>query len=165
MNNPTEKTVAHVGYQYEADAAVAALSDVGIAAYVHQTPETKLFTIPGALGMPEMGFDVVVKLSDAERAEELLRSIGYGADAVSEVEEAADVTGSSENTEASEENKAFENEEEIVFEKSEEAETENTDEEPSLFQKIMAAVLLLLVVAVVVWLADAGVSFIKGLLS
>ncbi|MBE6754643.1 MAG: hypothetical protein E7559_09915 [Ruminococcaceae bacterium] len=154
MNQATEKTVLSVGYRYEADSAAAALSDAGIASYIRQTPSDNLFVLPSALGFTENGFDVVVRMEDAEKAEELLASLGMGTDedVVAAPEDAVIDVAAEELTDKS-------TDEEIT----EEANAEEQPE-PTLLQKIGVAVLALIAVALVVWLTDSAVFWVQRLL-
>lgn len=158
MNQATEKTVLSVGYRYEADSAAAALSDAGIASYIRQTPSDNLFVLPSALGFTENGFDVVVRMEDAAKAEELLASLGMGTDedVVAAPEDAVIDVAAEELTDKSTDG---ENNEETKAEVQEEEQSE-----PTLLQKIGVAVLALIAVALVVWLTDSIIFGVQRLL-
>ena len=75
--NENEVVVLVVGYELEADAAIAALSDAGIAAYKKAEPNPGLLAMPGAYGLAENGINIVVKKEDGPRAAAVLVGIGH----------------------------------------------------------------------------------------
>lgn len=144
--NENEVVVLVVGSELEADAAVAALGDAGIAAYKKAVPNAGLFAMPGAYGLAENGISIVVRREEGAKAAAVLVGIGH-----EPLVEPADP----EEAEAGEETKTIE---------QQKAELAKEYEQLPLFKKVLMLALILLMVAGIVWMTDFIVATIKSLL-
>ncbi len=75
--NEHEILVLNVATELEADAAIAALGDAGIAAYKKTVPNDGLLAMPGAFGLAENGINIVTMKEDGPRAAAVLVGLGY----------------------------------------------------------------------------------------
>ncbi|MBQ9993349.1 MAG: hypothetical protein IJP17_01390, partial [Clostridia bacterium] len=64
--------IANVKQEFEAVSIVAALGDAGISAVRQQATKGGLFSLPGAMGLPEEGYDILVASEDAGNALDIL---------------------------------------------------------------------------------------------
>lgn len=144
--NENEVIVLVVGSELEADAAIAALGDSGIAAYKKAEPNQGLLAMPGALGLPENGINIVVKKEDGPRAAAVLVGIGH-----EPLVEPAD---------PDEEEKAAEVK--TVEQQKEELAREYAQLSP--VKRFLMILLALVMVAGIVWMVDFIIEVIKGLL-
>jgi len=144
--NEHEVVVLVVGFELEADAAVAALGDAGIAAYKKAEPNPGLLAMPGAYGLAENGINIVVKKEDAAKAAAVL--VGIGHEPLVEPADPEDVEPEAEVK--------------TVEQQKEELAQEYAQLHP--VKRILLFALLLLMVAGIVWMTDFIVETVKNLL-
>ena len=135
-----------VDHEIEADAAIAALNDAGIAAYKKAEPNPGLLAMPGAYGLAENGINIVVKKEDGAKAAAVLVGIGH-----EPLVEPADP----EEAEAEPEAKT-------IDQQKEELAKEYAQLHP--FKRFLMLLLVLLMVAGIVWMTDFIVELVKSLL-
>ena len=165
MNNATEKVIAQVGFRYEADAAVAAIEDAGMAAYARQTPSDNLLVMPGIIGVSENGYDIVVRIEDADKALDVLNGIGYGKTEEESGDAPQDTDSNDETAEDIIEVKGETMTSDIdTVEESTEKSAEMSPQRER-FTNIVLTVFALIAIAGVVWLTDFVVELFKGLVS
>lgn len=144
--NENEAVVLVVGYELEADAAIAALSDAGIAAYKKAEPNPGLLAMPGAMGMTENGINIVVRKEDAAKAAAVLVGIGH-----EPLVEPADPDVSEPAAEVK-----------TVEQQKAELKQEYDNLHP--FKRILLIALILLMICGIVWMTDFIIETVKGLL-
>lgn len=147
--NEHEVLVLNVASELEADAAVAALSDSGIAAYKKTVANTGLLAMPGAFGLAENGINIVTMKEDGARAAAVLVGLGYDP-----LVEPADPE---ENDESKPENKPLTVEEQKAALAKDYAELHP-------FKRILMIALILLFVCGIIWMTDFIIDTIKTLI-
>jgi len=143
--NENEIIVLVVGSELEADAAIAALGDSGIAAYKKAEPNQGILAMPGALGLPENGINIVVRTEDGPKAAAVLVGIGYEP----LVEPADPEEGDTAQVKTVEQQK-----EELAKEYA----------QLSPVKRFLMILLALVMIAGIVWMVDFIIEVIKGLL-
>ncbi len=144
--NENEIVVLVVGFELEADAAIAALGDAGIAAYKKAEPNPGLLAMPGAYGLAENGINIVVKKEDGPRAAAVLVGIGH-----EPLVEPADPDDGKDVPEVK-----------TVEQQKEELAQEYAQLHP--LKRILLIVLILIMFCGIVWMTDFIVEAIKTLL-
>lgn len=141
--------VCHVEHKYEAESIVSALTDADIASAFRPTPSQGLLTMPGAMGIDDMGYDVIVDARDRKEAREVLIGMGIlGEDAALE----------DEAEEAAEEDGEYEEDPRVRYEE----ELEEMGPVRAAFARLGAILLLLLAIAFCTWGVDAIIALIKA---
>lgn len=140
--NENELIVINLGQEFEADSVIAALEDGGIPAYKKARPNSGLLAIPGALGLSENGFDVVVSKDNGQKAALIVAGLGY--QPLVEIDDA-------------------EPEPENDTEQEKEAETAVEQPQGSAFSRVLLAIISLVLIAGVVWLVDYIINVIRGM--
>lgn len=146
--NEHEVLLLTVGSELEADAAIAALSDAGIAAYKKTVPNAGFLAMPGAFGMAENGISIVSMKEDGAKAAAVLVGLGY--EPLVEPADPEEVDG------------------------SEEAKPQTVEEQKAALAKdyaelhpvkrVLLIALILLMVCGVIWMTDFIIAAIKELL-
>lgn len=142
--------VCHVEHKYEAESIMKALTEEDVASAYRQTPSQGLLAMPGAMGIDDMGFDVIVDARDRKKAREVLIGMGVlGEDAALEDEAEEQVQ-----------------DEEEYYEDDPRTRLEEQLEEMgpvrAAFAKLGAILLLLLLIAFCTWGVDAVIAMIKA---
>ncbi len=150
----TQKVVARVQHEYEAQSAVEALSGANIASAYRLERSTGLFAMPGAMGIPDKCYEILVAEKDEARANEVLVGIGTAEPSVDTPDESqsdapADTDAASFDADSNTD------------------ETAAADEQPeeSTVSRIGLLLLVLVLVALVTWGVDAIIDFVKQLLA
>lgn len=146
--NEHEILVLNVASELEADAAIAALGDAGIAAYKKTVPNPGLLAMPGAFGLAENGINIVTMKEDGPKAAAVLVGLGYDP-----LVEPADP----EEDDAQPEEKPMTVEEQKAALAKEYAELHP-------FKRILMIALILLFVCGIIWMTDFIIDTIKTLL-
>ncbi|MBE6759720.1 MAG: hypothetical protein E7554_06480 [Ruminococcaceae bacterium] len=146
--NEHEVLVLNVASELEADAAIAALGDAGIAAYKKTVPNSGLLAMPGAFGLAENGIDIVTRKEDGPRAASILMGIGY--------EPLVEPADDDEDGEESGEKPM------TVEEQKQALAKEYAELHP--VKRVLLIVLILLMVCGTVWMVDFIINTIKGLI-
>ena len=146
--NEHEVLVVNVPSELEADAAIAALGDAGIAAYKKTVPNSGLLAMPGAFGLAENGINIVTMKEDGARAAAVLVGLGYDP-----LIEPADP----EEEDAQPESKPMTVEEQKAALSKEYAELHPV-------KRILLIALILLFVCGIIWMTDFIIDTIKTLL-
>ena len=144
--------VCHVEHKYEAESIMKALTEEDIASAFRQTPSQGLLAMPGAMGIDDMGFDVIVDARDRMKAREVLIGMGVlGEDAALE-------------DEAEEEAREEDGEEEYGDDPQARIEEQLETMGPvrAAFAKLGVILLLLLLIAFCTWGVDAVIAMIKA---
>lgn len=144
--NEHEIIVLVVGSELEADAAIAALDDAGIAAYKKAEPNSGMLAMPGAFGLAENGINIVVKKEDGSKAAAVLVGIGY--DPLVEPADPEEYANSPEVK--------------TVEQQKEELAREYAQLHP--IKRFLMILLTLVMIAGIVWMVDFIIETIKGLL-
>ena len=144
--------VCHVEHKYEAESIVKALTDADIASAYRPTPSKGLLTMPGAMGIDDMGFDIIVDSGDRSKAREVLIGMGFlGEDAALEDEALEDEAG---------ENAGEDDDPRIRTEEQ----LEEMTPVRAAFAHLGAILLLLLAIAFCTWGVDAIIALIRAAL-
>lgn len=146
--NEHEILVLNVASELEADAAIAALSDSGIAAYKKTVPNSGLLAMPGAFGLAENGINIVTMKEDGPKAAAVLVGLGY-----EPLVEPADP----EDEDSEPESKPMTVEEQKAALSKEYAELHPV-------KRILLIALILLFVCGIIWMTDFIIETIKTLL-
>ena len=146
--NEHEVLVVNVPSELEADAAIAALGDAGIAAYKKTVPNSGLLAMPGAFGLAENGINIVTMKEDGARAAAVLVGLGYDP-----LIEPADP----EEEDAQPESKPMTVEEQKAALSKEYAELHPV-------KRILLIALILLFVCGIIWMTDFIIDTIKTLI-
>jgi|GEM_PF-6453960 len=146
--NEHEVLLLTVGSEIEADAAIAALSDAGIAAYKKTVPNPGFLAMPGAFGMAENGISIVAMKEDGAKAAAVLVGLGY--DPLVEPADPDDI-------QADDQDKPL-----TVEEQKQALAKEYAELHP--VKRVLLIVLALLMVCGIVWMADFIINTIKNLL-
>lgn len=141
--------VCHVEHKYEAESIMKALTDEDIASAFRQTPSQGLLAMPGAMGIDDMGFDVIVDERDRKKAREVLIGMGaLGEDAALEDEAGEEEYGEEEDGGSPRARL--------------EEELETMGPVRAAFARLGAILLLLLLIAFCTWGVDAVIALIKA---
>ena len=73
-----DKVLVHVELEYEAVTIDATLKEKGLPSYWRATPSTGILGLPGAMGVPENGYDVFVTEENFDKATQVINGLGYG---------------------------------------------------------------------------------------
>lgn len=73
-----DKLLIHVELEYEATTITATLKEKGLPSYWRPTASKGLLGLPGAMGIPENGYDVFVTEENFEKATQVVNGLGYG---------------------------------------------------------------------------------------
>lgn len=142
--NQSELVILRVGQEFEAGTAVSALGEGGVPAYKKAVPNEGLLAFPGAYGLSENGYDVVIRPEHAQKAAQILVGVGFEPTVESDD---ADDTVQADDEEA----------------KTEQPEENTQVEQLSTGKRILLGIVSLLLIAGCVWLVDYIVNAIKGL--
>ena len=145
--------VCHVEHQYDAESVVAALTKEDIASAYRQTPSVGLLAMPGAMGIDDMGFDVMVARDDRLRAREVLIGMGILGEEAAE-QDAQEQEEAEKNGEIAEDDPQRRLEEEL----------EEMGPVRAAFAKLGAIFLLLLLIAFCTWGVDSLIALFKAML-
>lgn len=74
---PEEKIILHVELEYEAATVVGTLKDANIPSYWQPTPSKGMLGLPGAMGIPDKGYDVFAAEDNVPEANKILLGMGY----------------------------------------------------------------------------------------
>ncbi len=145
--NEHEVLLLTVGTELEADAALAALNDAGIAAYKKTVPNDGFLAMPGAFGLAENGIGIVTMKEDGPKAAAVLVGIGH-----EPLVEPADP----EESDNSEEKPMTVDEQKAALAK------DYAELHP--FKRALLIILALLMVCGIIWMTDFIIGTIKNLL-
>ena len=144
--------IAEAEQEFEAVSAVAALNDEGIAATYKPSTDNNPIALPGAMGLPD-SFDIFVSDGSAEKAKDVLISIGVITPAEDDEPTTADTADNIE-TEAAEKEDA-----------TQQSLNDLMPENPVLaaIYKVVFALLALTAIGVFVWLCDTVIAKVMEL--
>lgn len=150
--NSPDKLLMHVELEYEAKTLNATLREKGIPAYWKATPSTGILGMPGAMGVPENGYDVFVTEDTYDKAFQVANSLGYGMTA----EEKKNAVEVKDGEEPDVDPPKY----------TEEQLREDIAKLPAgkrIGFYVISTVILLTVMSLFIWGVDAVIAFIKGL--
>jgi len=149
--NEHEVLLLTVGSEIEADAAIAALNDAGIAAYKKTVPNSGFLAMPGAFGMAENGISIVSMKEDGPKASAVLVGLGYDP-----LVEPADPEEDGANDESVKEKPMTVDEQKAALAK------EYAELHP--FKRVLLIALIILMGCGIIWMTDFIIETIKNLL-